>query len=227
MTLSGYFIALILGTGFVGVALGKNCLNEFTCNDESSIGWKSNGSAFCTAHYGGFPGLQTRAQSLAQYHLQASMKFLMLATKFSYWKTERPGFHKLFQDLSDSTFKDAVNILQHMAQRGGRLHQFGVDMPETRYEGSELEALGMAVDIERMLAEKTLALMNIASDKTHGVPDGEFAHFLADDIAEKHSKQMSILAGHVNNLANVISESRAVGGDPALMIYIYDTHVLA
>ena len=46
-------------------------------------------------------------------------------------------------------------------------------MPETRYEGSELEALGMAVDIERMLAEKTLTLMNIASDKTHGVPDGE------------------------------------------------------
>jgi len=220
-----YFCFLLLAAR----AFGESCSSEISCNENNPKSSTEIGRLTCTSHFGGFPQLGKKAQELATQHLQASMQFLMLSSRFSFWETERQGFQKLFEKLSDSVFDDAVTIIQQSARRGGVIHNLEVHMPVMKYDISEIEALGKALDFQKALANDTLHLIHFAASGNSGDgrnPDGEFAHFLTEEVGVRQGKVIHNLAGHVNSLGDAIAAARTIGKDPGFAIYMYDSQIL-
>lgn len=227
---------------YIGPSFGKEaisggyCLNNIheACSSSSPVKLleeKNKDLKICTSSFGGFPALADRTQSLIQKYIQASMKYLLMASHFNEWESERPGFHKYLSQLSDSAFNDAVKIIKHVTTRGGYLNNFTIPMPEdeTYHELGELEAMSKALDIEKGLASRCLNLIHAS---THGDvkigqhTDGEFAHFLADQVSDNHAVRVKSLANHVNTLSQVVSHSLSKSGDPSFVLHIYDQQVL-
>jgi len=217
--------ALCMETTWAG-----SCSQEFNCNDVKNSVWTTTAlSEGCTSAFGGFPSLQAKTQDLASQHLQASMKYLLFASHFSAWKYDREGFSSFFSKLSDEAFDDAVTIIKHMSKRGGKLSNLNVTMIKAEYEVSEIEALTKALDLEKHLANETIHLIHAAGHGSHEqdrFPDGEFAHFLSEEISEKHADRVQNLAVHVNNLGDAVATSLKANQDPAFYIYLYDTQFM-
>jgi len=209
-----------------------SCSSEMKCTDpnpHSNV--ITTDMPKCTGHYGGFPGLGEEAQHLISQHVEASMKFLLLSNRFDYWKTQRKGLYNLLIKLSDDAFEDAITIMEHSAKRGGKLFNFNVTMPtDVKYELTEIEALSKALDYTKDIAIKTSQLIHLAyhgNKNDDREPDGEFAHFLAEEIGEKHSQRVHTLASHVRNLGQAISSAVDSPKDLALVLYLYDTQFLS
>ncbi|CAG7816469.1 unnamed protein product [Allacma fusca] len=200
--------------------------------------------ASCTSQFGQFPRLNDKTEALIKEHLRASMQFLMLANHFGEWDINRKGFYEYFNKLSDYAWEDAGALLEHMVKRGGQLsNKFQIPAAEDPkeqqdkfYDMTELHALSKALDIQKNLAKSTLRLITLANHgpsvndteeidewRTHGFQrDGEFAHFLADEVSDKQVLRIKHLANHVNTLSQALDETP----DAGLVLYIYDTQVL-
>jgi len=228
-------ICVLFGICFGNDVFSGQCLNNVhgACSStgpDSVVKELNSNSSFCRSTFGGFPQLADKTQLLAQKQIQASMQMLLVGCHFSEWNVDRKGFFKLFMDLSDAQFQDAVTLIQHMVDRGGRLVNFTVPMIEEGYQLGELVALSKALDIEKGLASRTLNLAHAATHgdvKTNQHTDSEFSHFLADRVSDKHSIRIKTLANHVNTLSQAVTHALAKTGDPAFALHIFDTQVLS
>jgi len=189
----------------------------------------------CNSNYGGFTtsfpeSLEQQTQKLIAQHLQASMQYLLIATRFNDWTIDRKGFHAFYSKMSDDAFNDAVSIMQHMNMRGGALDKnFNVMMPEEiNYKVSELESLSLVLAIEKDIVKKTLLLINNASNPDSDVnqADGELALFLAEQVSGNHAPRIKKLASHVNNLGQAIAHGLEKNKDPSYVVFLYDTQFM-
>jgi ferritin len=229
-------LSLLFCTLLIDTTSADSCSNEFNCNEIRGTVWTSRPAEGCSAAYAGFPDLQTKSQNLAEQHLEASMKYLLFASHFGTWNYDRKGFAEYFGKLSDEAFEDAVSIIKHMSKRGGRLEDLTVTMVPSEHEVSELEGLTKALDIQRALANETSQVIHSAGHGSHEhnrFPDGEFAHFLAEEILEKATDRVQNLATHVNNLGDAIAATTGQLQDTredltkrAFLIHLYDTQFL-
>jgi len=228
-------VCVLFGMCFGNDVFAGVCLNSIhgACSSsgpDSVVKEMNNNYTVCRSTFGGFPQLEEKTQLLASKQIQASMQLLLIGCHFSEWNVDRKGFFKLFMDLSDAQFQDAVTLIQHMNKRGGRLINFTIPMPEEGYQLGELVALSKALDIEKGLASRTLNLAHAATHgdvKTNQHTDSEFSHFLADQVSDKHSIRIKTLANHVNTLSHAVTHTLAKTGDPAFVLHIYDTQVLS
>jgi len=212
---------------------------------EDATGKKTLEPAKCTAQFGQFPHLNNQTEALIKEHLRASMEFLMIGNHFGEWNINRKGFFEYFQKLSDAAWEDAIDLMQHMVKRGGRLTN-DFEIPEAEectskgneaykcYDMDELNALSKALDIQKSLARSTLRLITLANHAPVRVGeeigewpkgsqrDGEFAHYLADQVSDKQVMRIKDLANHVNSLSQALDAT----SDAGLVLYIYDTQVL-
>lgn len=85
----------------------------------------------------------------------------------------RPGFEKQFRALSDTAWNHAINLIKHIAKRGGA-HDFytrrsaPVDSQKKRIlELDELNALALALDTEKSLAAEAHSLHERYSHANH------------------------------------------------------------
>jgi len=189
----------------------------------------------CNSNYGGFSNMEFRmieqdTQSLISQHLQASMQYLLFASRFNEWKMDRKGFNAFYSKMSDDAFNEAVALLQHMNLRGGRLDsEFKVPMPEhEKYSISEMESLSRVLALEKGLVKNSLLLINSATitKTTPHETDGELAFYLAEQISGNHAPRVKTLAAHVNNLGQVIAHGLEKNSDPAYVVYLYDTQFM-
>jgi ferritin len=174
--------------------------------------------------------MERELQFLIAQHLQASMQYLLIATRFNDWTMDRKGFHAFYSKMSDDAYNDAVTLMKHMNMRGGILdNEFKIPMPEEiNFKVSELESLSLVLAIEKDIVKNTLTLINNASNPRSDIyhADGEIAFFLAEQVSEKHTPRIKTLAAHVNNLGQAISQGLEKNKDPSYVVYLYDTQFM-
>lgn len=169
------------------------------------------------------PLLVAELQKYANLHIMRSFEYLLVATHFSNYVNNREGFEKVFRKLSDSTWEDGIDLIKHIALRGGN-HSFTERMVDglpgkKTYELYELQSLGRAVDVQKHLADEAFKIHNIALRK-HEIHDPEIAQYIEEEFAEKHAEEVRKLVGHVSDLRRM-----SEGSDASLALHLFDDYL--
>ncbi|VVC86807.1 unnamed protein product [Leptidea sinapis] len=75
----------------------------------------------CNAIYGHFSrkgNVAIELQAYANLHLRRSYEYLLSAAYYNNYQTNRLGFSKLFQKLSDDTWDKTIELIKHITKRG-------------------------------------------------------------------------------------------------------------
>lgn len=93
---------------------------------------------------------------------------MLLAVNFGTYVQNRPGFEKTFRELSDTAWNRGIGLIKHITKRGGA-HDFNLrsNRNKTPLELNEIEALGLALDIEKGLATKAHNIHEMYSHANH------------------------------------------------------------
>lgn len=190
------------------------CSPKLTSTDDPML---SN----CNAKYGAIDNLQTELQAYANGHIETSFEFLLMSTHFGNYESNRAGFKGLYRKLSDNTWNKAIDMIKYISQRGGRMNfnqlpHFKKNSKDSRVlELSELHSLSKALDSEKQLAVEALRLHTQA--KHH--QDAAIAHYLEEEYMEPQSEVVRALAGHTNDLKNLLKRDGALG------VFLFDEYL--
>ncbi|KAA1414553.1 hypothetical protein F0U47_20900, partial [Nocardioides antri] len=78
----------------------------------------------CSAYYGQFKDnhvVANELKALASLYLKRSYHYLLSASYFNYYQTNREGFAKLFRKLSDDSWEKTIGLIKHVTKRGGKM----------------------------------------------------------------------------------------------------------
>lgn len=76
----------------------------------------------CNAKYGAIDALQAELQAYTNANIETSFEFLLMSTHFGNYEANREGFKGLYRKLSDQSWKDAIDLIKYIAQRGGKMN---------------------------------------------------------------------------------------------------------
>lgn len=217
------FVALACLAGFA--AAENHCYNDVTqnCGPVASNPDLPN----CNAKYGGFEKISTELQAYANLHLERSYEYLLHATFFNSYQTNRGGFAKTFKKLSDESWAKAIDIIKHVTKRGGEMNfkARSTAAPATTrnltVELHEIGSLSKALDIEKELAERAFHVHREATRNNDQHHDPEIAQYLEEKFIEEHADQVRKLAGHTSDLKGFITEKN----DISLALYLFDEYL--
>lgn len=68
--------------------------------------------------YGQHSSLASEMQAYANLHLTRSYEYLLSASYFNNYQTNRGGFSKLFKKLSDEAWEKSIELIKHITTRG-------------------------------------------------------------------------------------------------------------
>lgn len=140
--------------------------NKFIQISKSNIG--TTLSDHCNGKMSGFAHHHKNFHAFANLQLAKSYDYLLLAQYFGNHLKNRPGFQKQFQALADKAWESAMNLIQHSSKRGV-VHDFSVTPTPTNpiktLELFELQALALALDIEKKMSIEAHLLHNQYTDR--------------------------------------------------------------
>lgn len=184
----------------------------------------------CNAKYGdyGHGVVAKEMQAFANLHVQRSFDYLLSASYFNNYITNRAGFSKLFRKLADSAWEKSIDIIKHINQRG---HQMDFAARSTRkslvksytVEVTELEAMAKVLDSEKELAERAFFIHREATRNNDKLHDPEITQYLEEEFIEYQSKTIRDLAGHTADLKKFIASND--GKDLSLGLYLFDEYL--
>ncbi|XP_022197090.1 ferritin heavy chain isoform X2 [Nilaparvata lugens] len=189
----------------------------------------------CNAQYSGFHHVHSDLQQFVVTQIEQSFQFLTMATKFGNYKSNRPGFEKLYRGLADKSWEESIELMKYITSRG-----YDVNLKITPYqysnntkslteistypEISELKSLSMALEMNKFLAEKAHDIHHNAASHSKDKPhDAEVMSFLENTYVHKHADTIRTLTGHVNDL-HKITQTRGV--DANLATFMFDEFLL-
>jgi len=76
----------------------------------------------CNAKYGNIDGLQVDLQAYVNANIESSFELLLMSMHFGNYETNRDGFKGLYRKLSDKLWKDAIDLIKYITQRGGKMN---------------------------------------------------------------------------------------------------------
>lgn len=214
-----------------GVVAAESCYKSV--GTDCAPGSKTLGLANCNALYGeyGRHGKEaTELKAYANLHLERSYEYLLSASYFNNYKTNRGGFSKLFRKLSDDAWEKTIELIKHVTMRGDKMDfvqrstydKEASQTPAYVVEVQELEALAKALDTQKELAERAFDIHREAVKTNPDKHDPEVAQYLEEEFIEKHAKTIRNLAGHTNDLKNFMIGK---GHDLSLALYIFDEYL--
>ncbi|XP_055376721.1 soma ferritin [Condylostylus longicornis] len=211
------------------------------CRDNVQLACSQSGSVKCNALYGGFKHAERSLQEYANNQLAASFDYMILASRFNSYQKNRPGFNKLLQGLSDKAWERSIDLIKHIAKRGGEM-MFGLDDSNEREDNSnlgrkvlevdELEALSIALDTEKRLTDKAFHIHRSVSHAHHLKPedehyttgemkyDPEISQYMEEEFLEYQTDTIRKLSGYTNDLAKLMSVK-----EPSLSVYLFDEYL--
>ncbi|EDV93175.1 soma ferritin [Drosophila grimshawi] len=220
-----YFIVIAFIAGICALAQAE----EQTCqvDIQSACGQSSNGGVKnCNARYGAIGHLEHKMEDYIQLQLKKSYEYMLMATHFNSYQMNRPGFKKLYQDMSDRAFDDTIDLIKQVTRRGGTVdfskpNTHGIAHPPEVHL-SELESLARALDNEK---ELTQGAIHVHTSATHAssesrVHDPEMAHYLQDNFLSKQAASVRKLSGYANDLSKLVSVR-----EPSLSVYLFDEYL--
>lgn len=145
-----------------------------------------------------------------------------MSTHYGNYEKNRPGFEKLFRDLSDRAWNTGIELIKYITKRGGQMNfnnRKVFDIQTKAVELYELESMAKALDMEKSLAEEAFRIHAIASrskSESH-LHDPEVASYLEKEYLHKQSETIRTLAGYSNDLTQFIKSP-----DTSLAIFMFD-----
>lgn len=146
-----------------------------------------------------------------------------MSTHYGNYRKNREGFGKLFRGLSDSKWEEAIEIIEHVTQRGGEMEFHPppkIENSPPAYELYEIQSVAKALDIEKQLALEAFKIHKEASARSEGKHDPEIASYIENEFVHDQSKTIRKLAGYVTDLNKMLS-----GQDGSLALYLFDEYL--
>lgn len=177
----------------------------------------------CNARYGAIEFVEKDIQSYVNLHIDASFKYLLMATHFANYEKERVGFEKLFRGLSDTAWHSSIALIKYLTKRGSQM-DFDMNKHSIKLkDGSslnEFESLARALDIQKALAKEANRIHMEISKFKEGLHDPEVADYLERHQIHEYSEDIRKLSGYVNDMSKLLKTP-----DPSLNIYLFDEYL--
>jgi len=146
--------------------------------------------------------------------LYASYCYQSMSFYFSRDDVALPGFAKYFKDNSDEEREHAEKLMKYQNTRGGRIVLQDIKKPERDEWGTGLEAMQVAMQLEKSVNQSLLDLHKLCSSHD----DAQMADFLESEFLEEQVKAIKEIGDHITRLKRV---------GPGLGEYIYDRESLS
>lgn len=178
----------------------------------------------CKARLESIGGVAGSLSEFANYHLEVSYNYMMLASQFNAHPKERPSFSALFQYLSDLAWASAVDVMKYITKRGGHMQISHINqLVDGMKDLNELQAMATVLDTMKGLFEKAREIHKQCSD--HREPsryDPHVAHYIQEEYLGNLVASISKFSGIVNGLKNLYVESKDISMDN----HIFDQYLL-
>lgn len=184
----------------------------------------------CSPLYGAVDKRASQLRKFIKEHIGNSFEYLLQWANFNNYKKDREGFAKLYRQLSDETWEDAIKLTKYLGKRGVELdfeeliystpvQKYGtVPFGKARAE-TEISSLAKVLDLHKQLAisgnelhESAVKHDALFKDQTgtdvKRQHDVELAHFIEEEFSQKHAQTVRNLAGHSNDLQRLLTESQ-------------------
>ncbi|XP_053947416.1 soma ferritin [Anastrepha ludens] len=217
------FIAVALFAGIIALAKA----DDYGCHKNVTFGCSNSiaNPVVCHSRYGGIDNIESSIQSYINLNLHKSYQYLLMSTFYNSYQKDRPGFQKLYKEMSDRSFDDAIELIKHVTRRGGQVdfraisqHPNSIAQSNLKLEEDELHSLGIALDVEKTLTE---GANHVHFESTHGRPhDPQTAHFVEEKFLERQVDSVRKVSGYVNDLSKIMNQR-----DPSLGIYLFDQYL--
>lgn len=146
--------------------------------------------------------------------LYASYTYQSMSMYFDRDDVALPGFAKFFKENSDEEREHAEKFMKYQNKRGGRIVLQDLKKPERDEWGTGLEAMQVAMELEKSVNQSLLDLHKVAGNHE----DAQFADFLETEYLEEQVKAIKELGDHITQLKRVGS---------GLGEYMYDKESLS
>jgi len=131
--------------------------------------------------------------------LYASYVYQSMAWYFDRDDVALPGMHKFFKESSAEEREHAEKLMKYQNARGGRIVLQSIEKPEADEWGSGLEAMQMALALEKNVNQMLLDLHKVAQ----GHNDAHMTDFLEGNYLEEQVQSIKQIAGYVTQLKRV------------------------
>lgn len=131
--------------------------------------------------------------------LYASYVYQSMAFHFDRDDVALPGLHKFFKESSKEEREHAEKFMKFQNERGGRIVLQNIEKPERDEWGSGLDAMQMALALEKNVNQVLLDLHKVASKHE----DGHMTNFLEGEFLEEQVESIKQIAGYVTQLKRV------------------------
>ncbi|XP_066252248.1 soma ferritin-like [Euwallacea similis] len=131
--------------------------------------------------------------------LSASYIYLSMAYHFQRDDVALPGHFKYFKKASNNENQHAIDLMEYLNKRGGRIVLTSIDAPEKQDWGSAQEAMYAALELEKKVNESLLNLHSVAS----GHMDVNLCNFLDTNFLQEQVEAIKEIGDHVTNLKRV------------------------
>jgi len=146
--------------------------------------------------------------------LYASYCYQSMSFYFNRDDVALPGFAKFFKESSDEEREHAEKLMKYQNTRGGRIVLQDIKKPERDEWGTGLEAMQVAMQLEKSVNQSLLDLHKLCSSHD----DAQMADFLESEFLEEQVKAIKEIGDHITRLKRV---------GPGLGEYIYDRESLS
>jgi len=145
--------------------------------------------------------------------LYASYTYQSMSLYFDRDDVALPGFAKFFKASSDEEREHAEKLMAYQNKRGGRIVLQDIKKPSNDEWGNGLEAMQVALQLEKSVNQSLLDLHKIAG----GHEDAQLCDFIESEYLEEQVKAIKEISDHVTQLKRV---------GQGLGEYIYDKETL-
>ncbi|KAK2165444.1 hypothetical protein LSH36_50g05069 [Paralvinella palmiformis] len=145
--------------------------------------------------------------------LYASYVYQSMAWYFDRDDVALPGFHKYFDKASNEERGHAEKLMKYQNQRGGRIVLQSIQKPERDEWGTGLEAMQVALALEKNVNQSLLDLHKLADSKG----DVQFCDWLEAHYLTEQVEAIKEISCHVANLKRV---------GPGIGEYMFDKETL-
>merc|ERR1739838_647879 len=137
--------------------------------------------------------------------LYASYTYQSMAMYFDRDDIALPGFSKYFQKSSDEEREHAEKLMKYQNKRGGRIVLQDIKKPSNDEWGNGLEAMQVALQLEKSVNQALLDLHKIADG--HG--DAQMCDFIESEYLEEQVKAIKEISDHITQLKRSVKVSES------------------
>lgn len=131
--------------------------------------------------------------------LHASYVYLALAYQFDRHDVALKGFHDYFMKNSDEERGHARKLMKYLNDRGGSIKLEPIQPPSKFDFRTGLEAMQVALQLERDVNDSLLNLHKLASEKV----DPHLTDFLEENFLDEQVESIKKIGEHITNLKRV------------------------